>query len=428
MTRLRSIGACLAIVAVLTLAGVQAASARTTGAQVRAQLNQIVSSLTAMGVPGGVIGVTGGPVGRYSAAFGIAAPGTPMTLNTHFRIGSVSKTFTATVILKLVDLGRLRLDQSIAKWEPKIPNAKRITIRMLLNMTSGIWDEGGNGPTGRESLLSKWIDRHCPLKDPLPDCSKFWRPQQLVDLAIQEGPAAYPPGIFYYSDTNYMILGIIAQKVMHQNLGSLVQRFILKPLHMRQTSMPTLTLTIPAPAANGYMTLPAAPKTPTHYVPGAIPSPSTLFAAGNVVSTLGDLEIWARALATGALLKPATQRIRIGTLVSTGGAFIPLPGTFRSILPLSYGLGIGRLGNLFGHNGAIPPFGFTAETWYLPSARGSVVVLLNSVTPCASGLLSDVVAGTIPFIAYGQAASGAASDPGLLGDGCPTLTGPTPAG
>src|SRR5205823_7247505 len=97
-------------------------------------------------------------------------------------------------------------------------------------------------------------------------CGKFWRPQQLVDLAIREGAAAYPPGIYYYSDTNYMILGIIAQKVMHQNLGSLVQRFILAPLHMHQTSMPTLTLTLPAPASSAYMTLPSPPKTPTHYV------------------------------------------------------------------------------------------------------------------------------------------------------------------
>jgi D-alanyl-D-alanine carboxypeptidase len=148
-----------------------------------------------------------------------------------------------------------------------------------------------------------------------------------------------------------------------------------------------------------------------------------LFGAGNVVTTLGDLEIWARALATGALLKPATQRARIGTMLPTGAAALPLPGALKSVLPLSYGLGIASIGNLLGHNGAIPPFGFTAETWYLPSVRGSVIVLLNSVTPCASGLLSDVIAGTIPQIAYGTVASGAASAPGLLGDGCPSLKG-----
>jgi D-alanyl-D-alanine carboxypeptidase len=426
MTRLlRSTGlAWLAVTAALMLAAAPAtpATPATSSTRIRAQLKQVVSTLNNLGVPGGVIGVTGGPVGRYSAAFGDAGPHTPMNLNTHFRIGSVTKTFTATVILKLVDLGRLRLDQSIAQWEPKVPNAKRITIRMLLNMTSGIWDEGGFGPTGRTSLLGKWTDQHCALKAPMPDCGKFWRPQRLVDLAIDEGPAAYPPGVFYYSDTNYMILGIIAQKVMHQNLGSLVQRFILEPLHMRQTSMPTLTLKLPPPAASGYMAAPTA--SPTRYAPGTTPSPSTLFGAGNIVSTLGDLRIWARALGTGALLKPATQRTRL-SLRSLGNVILPLVGSgFRSGLPVSYGAGIEGMGSLLGHNGELDPFGYTAELWYLPGLRASVVVLLNSVTPCAGGyLLSDTLAGTFAQVAFGPAASGAASEPGLLGVGCPQLAG-----
>jgi D-alanyl-D-alanine carboxypeptidase len=421
MTRPRSTGLLLAIAAALVLGATPAASARTTGRQVRQQLNRVVATLPSLDVPGGVIGVTGGPVGRFTKAFGAASSGVPMTPGTHFRIGSVSKTFTATVILELVDRHRLQLDQTIATWEPKVPNAKKITIRMLLGMTSGIWDEGGNGPTGRESMLGKWVDAHCNLAAPSPDCGRYWRPQQIVDLAIKEGPAAYPPGVYYYSDTNYVILGIVAQKVMHQSLGALVQRLILNPLRMRQTSFPTRTLRLPPPAASGYMPVPAT--MPTHYVPGAIPSPSTLFGAGNVVSTLADLQIWARALGTGSLLKPATQRIRL-TMLPTGGEFYPLAGSgLPSVLPVSYGLGITRIGNLLGHNGAVAPFGFTAETWYLPSVGGSVVVLLNSVTPCTIGLLSDSLAGTLPQVAFGSVASGAASAPGLQGDGCAKLAG-----
>src|SRR2546421_6475882 len=72
--------------------------------------------------------------------------GLPMASCDHFRVGTITKTFTATVILKLVQQGRLHLNWTIARWEPKVPNAKRITIGMLLNMTSGIWDEGGTGP------------------------------------------------------------------------------------------------------------------------------------------------------------------------------------------------------------------------------------------------------------------------------------------
>jgi D-alanyl-D-alanine carboxypeptidase len=189
---------------------------------------------------------------------------------------------------------------------------------------------------------------------------------------------------------------------------------------MRQTSFPTRTRTVPAPATIGYMAVPQA--APIDYLPGTVPSPSTLFGAGNIVSTLHDLRIWARALAIGALLKPATQRLRL-SMLSTGGASYPLVGSgFRSILPLSYGLGIARLGNLLGHNGELDPTGYTAEMWYLPRARASVIVLLNSVTQCAAGtLLSDALAATLSDVAFGPPAAGAASSPGFKGVGCPPV-------
>ena len=120
----------------------------------RQELDLVVNQIKGYGIPGGVVGVTGGRIGSFQRAFGIAAPGQAMTLADHFRVGSVTKTFTATVILELVDRRRLSLDTPIAKWEPNIPNAKRITIRMLLGMRSGIWDEGGLGPEGQLSKLS----------------------------------------------------------------------------------------------------------------------------------------------------------------------------------------------------------------------------------------------------------------------------------
>jgi D-alanyl-D-alanine carboxypeptidase len=117
------------------------------------RLDTVLNAVNALGIPGYVVGVTGGRVGRFERAVGLANLGTkqPMRLDTHFRIGSISKTFTATVILKLVQSGRLHLNDPISIWEPRVPNARRITIRMLLNMTSGIWDEGGVGPNGQLS-------------------------------------------------------------------------------------------------------------------------------------------------------------------------------------------------------------------------------------------------------------------------------------
>jgi D-alanyl-D-alanine carboxypeptidase len=416
MMRLRWMGVALVVGTVVALSSAQSLAAHGEADGVRRSLNKVVASVKALGVPGGVIGVAGGPMGRYAKAFGVAGPGKHMRLEDHFRIGSVSKTFTATAILELVDRHRLRLDETIARWEPQLPNAKRITIRMLLAMRSGIWDEGGAGPSGRQSLLAKWTNQHCALRAAKPDCGRFWSPQAIINLAIKEGRAAYPPGVYYYSDTNYVLLGLIAQKVTHEPFGKLVHQLILKPLHMRQTSFPTRRLTLPTPATSGYVAFPR--KAPKHYLPGTVPSPSTLFGAGNMVSTLHDLRIWARALATGALLEPATQRVRLD-VIPIGGAFYPLKGSgFRSTLPVSYGLGIARAGNLLGHNGELDPFGYTAELWYLRSLRGSVVVLLNSITPCQYSTLSDALAATLSDVAFGPVASGAVSAPGFPGQSC----------
>lgn len=123
----------------------------------------MLKGVDAFKVPGYVVGVTGGNVGRFERAVGFAdvQRKRKMTVDTRFRIGSISKTFTATVILRLVESGRLHLDDRLSTWEPKLPNAKRITIRRLLDMTSGIWDEGGVGPQGQKSSLTQQEAASC---------------------------------------------------------------------------------------------------------------------------------------------------------------------------------------------------------------------------------------------------------------------------
>src|SRR5262249_20926856 len=158
--------------------------------------------------------------------------------------------------------------------------------------------EGGEG-----SLLSAWVQRNCHLNMPSPHCSKYWKPQRIVDLAIKQGPE-YAPGVFNYTDTAYVILGIIAQKVTHKPMSRLFEHMIFRPLHMKHTSFPTRSLKMPQPAAVGH--LPKLNKAQTAvlgYQRGPLVSPSLLFSAGGIISTLGDLEIWARALGQGTLLK-----------------------------------------------------------------------------------------------------------------------------
>lgn len=369
------------------------------------KLDAALNAVNALKIPGYVVGVTGDGVGRFERAVGSAGAGQPMALDDHFRIGSISKTLTATVILELVDGKQLHLNDPISKWEPGVPNAGQITIGMLLNMTSGIWDEGGTGPNNQPSSLSRWVISNC-LTPPFTNCGQYWKPQQIVDLAIQDtktyGPAA-PLGTYYYSDTNYVILGIIAQRVTGHPFSALLKRFVLEPVGMHQTSFPTHDPTIPAPATTGHFAAFNKADQLQAYVAAPSPSPSTLFGAGNVVSTLHDLQAWARALGTGALLKPRTQRLRL-QLLNTGGVFSPLAntGVGNSGLAIEYGLGIADIGNMLGHNGEFDPPGFSAEMWYLPRRRGTVVVLLNSATPCGSELLADALNSSLSQIAFGR--------------------------
>jgi hypothetical protein len=132
---------------------------------------------------------------------------------------------------------------------------------------------------------------------------------------------------------------------------------------------------------------------------------------------------------TGALLRPRTQRLRL-KLTSTGNAVLPLPpgGSVSGLvptslaagLPTSYGLGIAGVGSLLGRNGELSPPGFSAEMWYLPKLRGSVIVLLNSVTVCTGGYeLADSILSSAAQLAFGPGAAGAVSEPGLEGVGCP---------
>jgi D-alanyl-D-alanine carboxypeptidase len=407
--------AAILTVAVLAAIGVSgatsAASALTRHQRIVVRLDSVLGEVNALRIPGYVVGVTGGQVGRFQRAVGFANVATkqPMTPGTHFRIGSITKTFTATVILKLVQSGKLHLNDPISIWEPRVPNAKRVTIKMLLNMTSGIWDEGGDGPDGQPSTLSAFLLEWCNARPTPRYCQHYFSPQKIVDLAIQDsknithGPA-YPPGVWYYSDTNYVILGIIAQRVTHKSFGDLLRQLVLDPLHLTQTSLPTRSLSLPSPSAAPYRISVNSADQVTGYVPQLEPSPSSLFTAGAVVSTLHDLQIWARALATGELLTPAMQRLRL-QLVQTGLAFAPLVGTAPTIaLPVQYGLGIGDAGGMFGHNGEVP--GYTTEMWYLPAVHGTVVAFFNSITPCAAppglpGLLSDATFASLAYAAFG---------------------------
>jgi D-alanyl-D-alanine carboxypeptidase len=283
--------------------------------------------------------------GKYVRTFGKSEPGKSMALADHFRIASITKTFTATVILQLVDKKRLSLDDHLSSFVKGIPYGEQITVKELLGMRSGIYDY-----TSDPAFLKAYTQN--------PEMR--FTTNDFLQI-IQRNAPMFPPGTqTAYDDSNYFLLGLIAQQVTHRSLGQLIQAQILDPLGMRQTSYPA-TAAIPPPFVRGYLTQPdGSLRDVTNS------NPATAEGAGAMISTLDDLKIWAKALATGTLLTPATQRSRLQTnLLSAGSAFT-----------LRYGLGILNINGFLGHNGAV--FGYTSAMFYLPQRDATIVLLGNN--------------------------------------------------
>jgi D-alanyl-D-alanine carboxypeptidase len=328
--------------------------------------SQLLAKLAALRTPGAIIRVDR-PDGTWLEGLGTddLATRSPMHPADHLRIGSVTKTFTATVILELVDRRKIGLDDPVARYVAGVPAGDRITIRELLNMTSGLFN------TTEDDGLNAALDA---------DPDRDWTDRELFRIAFSH-PSYFAPGTsFHYANTNYDLLGFIAEKVGEQPLATLMHRGIFAPLGLRDTVLPPRgSLTIPAPFGHGYnfgtnveannaykaalagdvaaAEIKAAPgerpRDATHW------SISYTYASGGAISTAHDLRIWARALALGTLLSKATQaqRLQLGA-------------------ESHYGLGIEEApAGYLGHNGAVP--GYQTYIGYDPGTSTSVIVLAN---------------------------------------------------
>ncbi|MEU1417193.1 serine hydrolase domain-containing protein [Streptomyces sp. NPDC005731] len=302
-------------------------------------------------VPGVTVGLWMQDRGKYVRSFGVAdkAGGERMSRNLDVRIGSETKTFTVTALLQLVDLGRAALDDPIGKYVDGVPNGDRITLRDLAGMRSGLFNYSEDDDFYR-ALTS--------------DPRRSFTPRQLLDYSFRH-PVQFSPGEkFDYCNTNLVLLGLVVEKVSGQRLGDFIEKNILAPAGLHHTSFPS-DATFPAPHAQGYTAQTASGKTED----AADWNPSWGWAAGAMISDLRDLSVWARTVATGTLpnggplISPALQRQRLTT-----------PPT--AIRGAGYGLGIFNVRGWLGHNGSLP--GYESLTVYLPSARATLVILLNT--------------------------------------------------
>jgi len=314
------------------------------------QMQQIVEQVMAQdNIPGTIVGVWVPERGEWVTAVGQAdiETGRQISTDDKVRIASNTKTFVATLILQLVDEGKLGLDDPLEKDISGVPNAEQITIRQLLNMTAGIFSF-----TEDETFSEEFT------ADPLMEIT----PQEELDIALSY-PPDFPPGEgWHYSDTNYEILGMIAEEVTGNPIEEEVQRRVIEPLGLTSTSFPTLP-DMPEGSARGYVLGDDGQLMDYTRVNPAVP-----WAGGAMISDLEDLKVWAKALATGELLSEEMHQQQL--------RWVDIPGAER--VDGKYGLGIMSLAGFQGHNGAI--FGYNSVVLYLPEADATIVVLANKST------------------------------------------------
>jgi D-alanyl-D-alanine carboxypeptidase len=330
--------------------GSAAAAQLTPGVQ-RAISAAVTKELAAFGgaqpVPGAVVGVWVPGKGEFTKGFGYSdlATHSAMALDDHFRIGSNTKTFVATVLLQLIDEKKLSLDDTIAHFQLgfSVPNDHAITLRELAEMRSGIIDAYAVPGVQKESA-AVWSRR---------------TPRQWVELAATQPPVFAPGTKYNYSNTNWFLLGLIIEKVTHDTIQHQIHERILVPGGLVQTSFPTTEWGMPAPYAHGYSLSSAGRWTDE----SAVLAPSVSWAAGVMISDMADMKKWVKAYVTGTTNSAASQKARLTCLPTGQGN-------------LSFGLGIGCSAGWYGYTGGIT--GYNTGAYYMPATGVTIIAFVNS--------------------------------------------------
>ncbi|WP_341947736.1 serine hydrolase domain-containing protein [Microbacterium sp. LWH11-1.2] len=315
-----------------------------------------------MMLPGAVV-IVRTPDGDIEVPYGVTEWGgsTPVTLDDHIRIGSNTKTWTGTVILQLVEDGRIALEDPVSKYRPDVPNGDNITIEQLLTMRSGLFN------------YTTTLELNAAL-DETPD--RVWDPEELVRMGLAGEPYFAPGEGYMYSNTNTVLLGLIAEQLEGKKLPEIYQERLFEPLGLTETSFPALAdASIAEPVAHGYMfsnnvdtmegsALPAdelaaaqaGELLPTDHTDD---NPSWAWSAGAGISTAPELATWVEALGGGGVLSDEMQQKRIESVQPSDGEG-------------AYGWGVAGMGSFYGHIGEMP--GYNSFMGYDPETDVTVVV------------------------------------------------------
>ncbi|MFE9683193.1 serine hydrolase domain-containing protein [Streptomyces sp. NPDC002701] len=321
----------------------------------------------------GVVARSTGPRGVRYATGGVAdrETGEVPRPGDRFRVASATKTFVATVVLQLVGEGRLSLDDTVEHWLPGAVSGNgndggAITVRQLLQHTSGLFDYTADFPEFA-STAGYQAGRYTT-----------WSPEELVAIATRHAPAFEPGAAWGYSNTNYILAGMIIQKVTGHSWEREVGERVIHPLGLRDTLAPTTYARIPGRHLRGYSSFeearPAIDVTEFN--------PSAGGAAGSMVSTTADLTRFFRALLGGRLLRPA----ELAEMRTT----VPAPELDPAWPGVRYGLGLMEVplscgGAYYSHGGDLP--GYTTRDGV--SADGRRAVVLNATGDGSADLSSQ---------------------------------------
>ena len=297
-------------------------------------------------LPGVVVGVWTPDEGEYVTAQGIANLDTERSREPEdpFRIASITKTFTGTAILQLVDEGRLSKSDKLSIWYPDFPNADEITVDDLLRMRSGMVD-----PYASNDFLQDYYDN--------PGANIT--PEDMIEAATARADEFEPPDQkTKYNNLDFVLLGEIVGKVSGNDLGVQISQGIFEPLGM-ENSLYATNDQLPG-ELRGY----ALNSETEEFEDKTVLNPAVPGAAGAIVSDISDMRTYSRALCTGDLLQPETQAARLEAEQMDGEPDF-----------IQYGEGILQLGKFCGHNGTI--FGFSSEMFYLLEEDAVILVNVN---------------------------------------------------
>jgi D-alanyl-D-alanine carboxypeptidase len=307
----------------------------------------------------GVLAEVTGPRGSVYATAGVAdtANRAPVRGDDEFRVGSATKTFVATVVLQLVAEHRLSLDDTVAHWLPGVVSGNgndggRITIRELLQHTSGLYNYADDFPE-LASTAAFEAGRYTT-----------YTPEQLVAIAMRHKPDFAPGTSWEYSDTNYVLVGMVIEKVTGHTWQQEVSKRIIQPLGLDHTIAPDTDPSIPGPHLHGYSSFGSGPAID-------VTSANMTYASssGAMISTASDLNRFHQALLGGRLL-PAAELAEMETTVPAHEFDSLWPGARYGLgliwLPLSCG------GGIYSHGGDVP--GYTTLDGTTPDGRHAAVV------------------------------------------------------